>query len=356
MSDQAARLRITSLGEVADLVPYLVGFQPEESLVILVVQDGRTAVTARVDLADITAPGQAELLLDRLWGRFPDAAGVTLAYTSDHLTGWNLIHRCSRHQPASTRIASLLIDGQVWHTPDGLTGELDPYSHLAVEATYHGMARRDSRADLEASLASRPDTPELTARLHEATATLPDTHDTAALAARTRQLLDAALTTGPLDQADALRLAALVHHPVARDTALLTMTVDTAEQHYRVWQGVVTQTPASASAPALFLAGMASWASGNGAAANIAHDKLIDVEPFDDHSVAAILRGLSETVTPPQAWRQLRNLGLASTTPDIRQAATGTTPPWETVTPPPPGTRPVDPPPTNPSPGPSLGL
>ena len=62
MADQQepVRLRITNTAEVAQIIPYLVGFTPQESLVISAIQDGRIQVTARVDLADVLPGGAGE--------------------------------------------------------------------------------------------------------------------------------------------------------------------------------------------------------------------------------------------------------------------------------------------------------
>ena len=52
MSEQdIPRLQMHHPGEVAELIPYLVGFTPEESLVAIVTRNGRVEVTARVEAA-----------------------------------------------------------------------------------------------------------------------------------------------------------------------------------------------------------------------------------------------------------------------------------------------------------------
>ena len=54
MSDtQISRLLLENPGDVAELVPYLVGFTPEESLVIVAIADTQVQVTARADLTDM---------------------------------------------------------------------------------------------------------------------------------------------------------------------------------------------------------------------------------------------------------------------------------------------------------------
>ena len=51
MSDEPTPFRVHTYGEMAELVPYLLGFEPSESLVALVIENRQVQVTARVDLA-----------------------------------------------------------------------------------------------------------------------------------------------------------------------------------------------------------------------------------------------------------------------------------------------------------------
>ncbi len=50
-------LRITGPGDLVQLVPYLLGFHPTESLVIIGLARGRVVVTVRMDLADLAVDG-----------------------------------------------------------------------------------------------------------------------------------------------------------------------------------------------------------------------------------------------------------------------------------------------------------
>ena len=47
--------RVRSPGDLIDLIPYLLGFHPRSSLVLIGLHEGRVAATARADLADIAA-------------------------------------------------------------------------------------------------------------------------------------------------------------------------------------------------------------------------------------------------------------------------------------------------------------
>ena len=154
MTEQPAVLRISEPGEVAQVVPHLLGFHPEESLVIVVLEQGRIQVTARIDIDAAQPPGEAEHVLDRIWSRFPDADALAIAYTNQPRAGWDLLRRCETHLGPYTDTTVMLISGDVWHTPDGQSGTVDRYGPLAAEATLQGLPVLPSRAELDARFAS----------------------------------------------------------------------------------------------------------------------------------------------------------------------------------------------------------
>ena len=45
------RLSVRTVDDLVGLVPYLIGFHPRDSLVVIMLCDGQVEVTARVDLA-----------------------------------------------------------------------------------------------------------------------------------------------------------------------------------------------------------------------------------------------------------------------------------------------------------------
>lgn len=281
MNDNSApRLEARDPGDIAQIVPHLIGFQPHESLVVIVTLQRRVQVTARADLADLLPPGSAEDLLDRIWNRFPTAGAHLIAYTSDHDTGWALLRRCENHLPPFADRGSMIIDADTWHSPDGASGPVDPHGRLAAEAAYLGLAVLPSRAELDAGFASADDTPALHAAHDRALATLPNPNDKAAIAARVRTLLARNLpdrqqrggTTG-VPQVDALQLAALVAAGTGRDLALVSITRDNADRHLQLWRSVINQTAARAAEMPLYLAGMAAWVSGDGASAVVALER-----------------------------------------------------------------------------------
>lgn len=49
--------RIRDLHDLLGVIPHLLGFHPDESLVVLVVVDGQVQLTARADLGDLKPAG-----------------------------------------------------------------------------------------------------------------------------------------------------------------------------------------------------------------------------------------------------------------------------------------------------------
>jgi hypothetical protein len=360
MSEQdLPRLRVTNPAEVAELIPYLVGFIPEESLVVIVTRGNRVEVTARADLTDLAPHGSAEVLLDRIWGRFPDADAYLVAYTDDHQAGWDMLQRCDAHLEPGIGRQAMLVDHDTWELADGEAGRVDRYGPASAQAAYYGLQVRPSRTDLEAGFASAPDTDTLTQRVAAVLDELPSPRDTTAIINLTSELLTRNLP--PADPAqpsarvvpveDAIKLAVLAQNPSAQSLALLSMSREDAPQHLQLWRAVVNQTPDYGAEAPLYLAGMAAWISGDGASAVVALDRSIDLAPTDQPTgQVRLLSQLIDQVVPPSAWETIRGEVLAASDPRVR-AAVRTAPPepevWETITPKPirrPEARDVPPP------------
>ncbi len=325
----AESVRVTSPAELAEIVPYLIGFTPEESLVVLVAREGRVLLTARADLVDVTQPGSAEQVLDAMWQRYPDAGGILVAYTADHDAGWRLIERCVAHRPEAGH-QQLVVDGDRWVLPSGESGTINRYGRLAAEATVHGLNRRNSRADLAATFATATPSESLVEVIEATLPRLPDADDVQAAVARMHNLIQANLSD-IIGTATAVELAVLARHPDAHDVAMVSITSEAAERHLRLWRQVVNRVPDVLARGPLFLAGLAAWVSGDGAAANVAIDKAINLAPDGRHSSDRLLNALVNTVTPPTVWNAVRAEALATAKPEV-QAVFAAPRGWETVT------------------------
>lgn len=347
MSDNdIPHLRMHHPGEVAELIPYLVGFTPDESLVVIVTRNNRVEVTARADLDSIRAPGAAEDLLDRIWDRFPDADAFLVAYTEDHPAGWDMLHRADAHLSGYTDRQTMLVDHHTWELADGETGTIDPDGPIATQAANYGLTLRPSRRELQAAFASAPDSDQLATRIGAVLDTLPRPRDTEAILARTADLIGRNLPDQPADvtqpsQAhvpldDAIALAVLAQNPSAQSLAVLSITRENAPEHLALWRDVVNQVPAYGAEAPLYLAGVAAWVSGDGASAVVALDRSTDLNP-DGRPTGQVrlLSQLIDQVVPPSAWEYIRDDVLADADPRVRTALHIPAEPevWETVAP-----------------------
>jgi len=357
MKEKKDVIHIRDADEAAQLIPYLVGFTPEESLVVVALRHGRVEVTARVDLGDIAGEGAVEGLVDRIWTRFPNATGLALAYTADHETGWEALRRCSAALPGYC--PTMLVDGNTWYLPDGTTGTTDPNGTVATAVIYSGLQRLDRRADLENRFVSPPESRELGEQLGAALASLPRSTNMSQFVAHAHELIQRNLPPAPRDDLDdiprpgpaistreAIQLMVLVQYPVVRQLALLCIDSESASRHLQLWQSVVQLSPAHGSSSPLFLAGMAGWISGDGASAAIALHRSLQ---SDSHARGThpgrLLEGLIDHVVPPSAWNSMRDALLADADPLVRDALSTrrdhtTTRRWGPITSPGGGARP----------------
>ena len=81
------RLKVSTPGDLLGLIPYLLGFPPQESLVLLLIGEGQVRLTARLDLPppDVSATRAAPLVVQQLSDladRTAADALVLLAYSS----------------------------------------------------------------------------------------------------------------------------------------------------------------------------------------------------------------------------------------------------------------------------------
>lgn len=327
---QPPRLRISEPGDIAQIVPYLLGFTPDNSLVVAALQEGKIQVSARVDLDDVQPTGGVEGLLQRMWSAYPNAGGMAVAYTDDHLAGWDVLSRCDAWLPNGC--TTLLVDADTWHTADGSTGPVDPNGALAQQATSYGMQHLASRSDLAARFASPPNSAELDRQLGDALPGMPEARDTEAIAELTNTLITRNLATpdcepAALSATDAIQLSLLAQHPAGRDVALLRIDHDNAADHLALWQHVIQASPAHGADMPLFLAGMAAWISGDGASACIAAERALEREPPTDyHHPARLLEGIIDNVIPPAAWEPVRQDIIDHAPPQVRTALGESTP------------------------------
>lgn len=265
---ESATLRLSGPADLISAIPYLMGFHPTESVVLVGLNGQQVAVTARLDL-----DAGAQPVHDTL---------ATLAASAD-----SVVAVVYTEQPAPRWLTELpvldavLVTGEGWRSllcddptccPPQLRPLPDPASPIAAQAVLAGLGTVPNREQLEASLRPGPVT-------------------------ATAEQLAAALA--PIARRDAAWIELDSH---TGDSAAL----ERRAAHYLDLARHCTQDTRAAAC--WFLYAWAQWRLGNGARANIALDHAERAEP-GYHAAALLASVLHSGIRP-------------STIPNLTPAAT----------------------------------
>jgi hypothetical protein len=285
-------LRLSGPEEVLEALPYLVGFTPRASVVLIAVSGGRRQVvlTARVDLADhpLDALGPAWPAASREGANavlvvvYDDAVvGVPLPHT-DLVAG--LVARSRAHGLAvpdalcvgATRFWSYLCDTPACCPAEGRP--LPERGAVAAELVFCGQAVVGSREDLCAEIAVDGQRARRIASLLERGAAAGVARwSVAAQIAYLDALLDADSLVEQPDEDLACAVQAL-RHPAVREAHLL----DRGPGAERAWAALATVTPAPWRALPLTLLAVCRYRRGDGARANVATEAAVAADPHDE--------------------------------------------------------------------------
>ncbi len=318
---EQAPLRVRGPGDVAVVLPYLLGFQPEESLVVMPVHKG--APISRFDLPPVRVAQFASQVAMTLEGVGVSEAVLTL-FTADARLATRHADTLQRVlDRRSVQIVEILRvhDGRWWSlTCDSGCCPVDgtPYdpttTALAAQATVAGLTALPSRAALEETLSPIPDESErVSAKLQVAEREVGDRvagdgprHGSRWLAEDgRRRVLAAVARFGPdaprsLDADEIAWLVVHTHRIEVRDFAWLLIRPDDVAQHRDMWTYVVRRVPPSVRAPTASLLSAACYLSGSWVLAHAALDIALADDP--GYSMALLLRDVVDQALPPSAW------------------------------------------------------
>ncbi len=318
------RLRVRRPADFLAVIPYLLGFHPQESLVVVLSRRGRVVLTARLDLPSTAEEPVVAAQLRQLSGQHEIDEVVLVAYGDDEAATRSTLERVRSGLEDSVRARSgledsarvrevLLVSRARWWSLSCTTGccppggaVFDPGTHpLAAEAVYRGLVAGPTRASVEEVVAgpvteALPRLRTLVARTRDQLDGLGRRDAAEAMADTVRVGLAAA--DGP-GEAEAVQLAVLALDLAVRDVAWALMNRPQAEEHQRLWARVVASTPPElASAPCALL-GAAAWIGGNGALLNCCVERLEREDP--GYTLGHLLADLSERAMPPSVWDEL---------------------------------------------------
>lgn len=305
-------------------VPCVLGFHPEDSLVLLTFTPEGGSFHARVDL-----PGGAEhlpelcsvLLQAALRNRVDRVALV--AYTPDAGLAHTVLHAVhDAFDAQDVDVVELLrVDGTHWFPvraglPDQLYAGV-PYDTtfhpFAAESVFAGRVTHSSRQALADTLAPDRDAVVAVQAALRVRARSPEV-DVAAEASWLWSTLQSHVADGSSASVDEVaRLVAACRTTELRDLAWSLITRDTAAQHVELWRDVVRRCPTAWAAGPAGLLAFACWLSGQGALAWCAIDRCRESDP--EYSMADRISDVLEAALPPQVWqapdtRLLPSLGL----------------------------------------------
>ena len=309
MSDDPMTLTARGPEDVLAMVPVVLGFVPEDSLVMLTFGAAQS-FHARVDLPPDSAA------LREVVGALLDPAvrhGVRrvllVAYTPD----LRLAERVTgRVRDAFERrrievIGRLVADGRCWWPlprEEGAPGTpYDVSAHrFAAEAVLRGLVTHGSRADLSATLAAVPEgVAEVTRSLAGRSGPDQPVAEAGWAAATVRRCVADGTT---LPAGDTARLLTGLRDLSVRDAAWTTLTRADAVRHVAFWTDVVRRSPTSHVAAPAALLGFAAWVSGQGALAWCAVDRCREGDP--GYRLAGLLADSLAGALPPSAWDAVR--------------------------------------------------
>lgn len=291
--------------DLVGVVPHLIGFHPEESLVAMVTERDRVVVTARVDLAAVAEPWSLVELVTRLFERFPSAVAWFIAYTDDEELAWDVLAGCAV-LAGTVRLGRVLQVGtREWRadTPDGPSGPISgEVSVAAAEATVLGFPARPSRSDLAAAIAGPPDeeVDDLVLRFAAQEAELERLGERGR-----RRLLGRLLRAArPPSVTDCVRLALLAGRPEGQLAALRDLSRRNADDRLALWTRVVRHCLVVHQPGPIGLLAMAAWQTGDGALQMVCLERLDRIDPLAP--IAALLDQVNHEVLPPWDWEKQR--------------------------------------------------
>lgn len=303
-AERAPDLRLSSLSDLLESVPALLHFRPEASLVVVVVERGLLAVTARIDLDACLQPDTLDLRLGPLWARYQEALFIAIAYTEDGAHAWDCLARLADEVPLACDLSLLHADGRRWYDAPGEEGT--PYDDrggiLTARAVYEGIPVRDSRTELRATL-------DTTAPAQDAAAAH---REVVERGLGTEELVGEGLALvesfGNAPRALTLTEAALLCEACVdlafREAAILSTSRRNAAVRVDLWTQVVRGClPGRAGYPLIVL-GVAAWVSGEGALQVCCLERVAGLPTDDDWRTFLDL--VNARVVPPSEWDQIR--------------------------------------------------
>jgi hypothetical protein len=347
MTEQQEVLKLSDPGDMLEAIPYLVGFRPRHSLVLLGLHGARVRVTLRMDLSDAMRPGALRDTAAVL-GRADVSSVIAVVYwdpvaqlpliapdAGSYEEGEDLpaahlaadVARVLERNAIQLLDALLVVEDQWWsyvgraagcaccEQARQLPGDTSP---AAASAVFAGMVRLTDRDALADTLAPQP--ADQRARLTPLIRSCEDAGVQAAVDGRSlreRRSVKRALFTAAREADGALiarvtltvtdaelaRFAVGLSDVAVRDA--LWLAIDQRRLDGRpFWLDLLARLPSPYDCAPLFLFGWSSWRDGNGALAAMAAERALASNP--DYTAADLLLQAARNGLDPFRTPRLR--------------------------------------------------
>jgi hypothetical protein len=302
------------------MVPYVLGFTPIDSMVMvaLVGQRKRLGACLRLDLPDSAADGTAVArYLVGVASAHRFGTVLLVAFTADERRAAQVVQPLRRGLAVGRiKVADALrADGERWwsytcHDPTCCSPDGTPYdpdsTRVAAEAVVAGLTRAPDRDSLRTWLEplSEParldvlrECAERAVAVKAGDATVPTSGEVGALLRRH------SAAPGDMPAADAATLLLAMQDLRLRDAAWAGLSRTDADDQLEIWRHLVRTAPEELVAPVGALAGFAAWLAGQGALAWHAVDRVESVSP--SYPMCVLLRTILDAAVSPDVWDQL---------------------------------------------------
>lgn len=303
-----ARIRLTSTEELLAAVPYLIGFEPRDSIVILVFENSQLQVGARLDIAALHHPVEFQSSMDSLRRRYPHLSAAVFVYSHDPFVGMMACDEVVQALRGCDIIEAARVHGhRFWPLLcdcPACQREGHPFdaksTMVAAPAVAAGLQVVSSRSEA-VQAATGPDGDELvaaTSRYESATKRLSG-QSVAQRRTRLRELLlTGADNAQGLCDDDLAEIGVLVRQASVRDEAFTLALLTEPATYLDVWGRVVAQCPDEWAVGGLCLLGIAAWRGGQGALLSECVTRASGIDPGD--SWVQFLAEVIDDVIPPK--------------------------------------------------------
>lgn len=314
---------LTSANDLITAIPFLIGFHPTDSIVLISVKDGAIGLAMRIDLPQRLESEQIDLLAHHFL-RDESEAALLVAYMPEDRDdgdsilislGAGLIRNGVDIQESivvhSGRYRSIICRDTNCCPPSGKTMPEIKGSELAAEHVVAGIPMPfENISQLIETLAADPDSLKLS-WVSEVSTFAFDENDPDAIALRrdgveSMDLLldDYRMGYGANNRTLVARLIGRMMDLQVRDYAMGVHDEDTYDLYFMMWRELLRLAPIGHVAPIACIVAAMAYEGGDGALAQKALDRAL--EDDERYPLAALLRRVFNAGWPPESFASMR--------------------------------------------------